>query len=270
MKRLLSVVLTAALAGCGGNVRVDDPTGVQAEIAAAVGEVTAVLFVTEGGSLGFVETESLSVRDQAATRERWAPRWGENATLTRAGERGGLPHYVGRGSVSGLPEFGTLVKIEVGSYGAWGEHQTFSVWGMTGGTAARWMTGIAREVGAEFWSISGGRFSESNPVGEGTATWKGAMIGEWGDKFLSGELTLVHDFSSATVDVSMTGIRDRNTPQTYPDKFWRGLDVRDGTFKDVRPTIRGTFYGPNHEEAGGVFVLGGVTGAFGAKRQADE
>ena len=95
------------------------------------------------------------------------------------------------------------------------------------------------------------------------------MIGESGDKYLSGESTLVYDFSAATVDVRMTGIHDWNTPQTYPDMVWNGLRVRNGTFTDVR-TIRGSFYGPNHEEAGGVFDRGAVTGAFGAKRQADE
>ena len=121
-----------------------------------------------------------------------------------------------------------------------------------------------------FRATSGGMFSESNPVGEGTATWKGAMVGESGDNFLSGDSTLVYDFSAATVDVRMSGIRDWNTPQTYPDIVWNGLDVRNGTFTDVN-TIRGSFYGPNHEEVGGVFDgtidRHHITGAFGAKRE---
>ena len=126
--------------------------------------------------------------------------------------------------------------------------------------------GLGAEGETAFGALSGGRFSESNPVGEGgTATWRGAMIGESGDKFLSGESTLVYDFSAATVDVRMSGIRDWNTPQTYPDMVWNGLGVRGGTFTDVR-TIRGSFYGPNHEEVGGVFDRGSTTGAFGAKR----
>ena len=96
------------------------------------------------------------------------------------------------------------------------------------------------------------------------------MIGESDDKFLSGDSTLVYDFSDATIDVRMSGIRDWNTPQPYPDMVWNGLDVRNGTFTDG-DTIRGSFYGPNHEEAGGVFdgITGRshITGAFGAKRE---
>ena len=60
---------------------------------------------------------------------------------------------------------------------------------------------------------------------EGTATWRGAMIGESDDKFLSSDSTLVYDFSDATIDVRMSGIRDWNTPQPYPDMVWNGLDV---------------------------------------------
>ena len=133
--------------------------------------------------------------------------------------------------------------------------------------------GVEADGRTAFAAFSAGRFSESNPVGDtGTATWRGAMIGESGDKFVSGDSALVYDFSSATVDVRMTGIRDWNTPQTYPDFGWVGLDVRGGVFSDERDTIRGSFYGPNHEEAGGVFngvILESddyITGAFGAKR----
>ena len=31
--------------------------------------------------------------------------------------------------------------------------------------------------------------------------------------------------------------------------------------------IKATFYGPNHEEVGGVFERDNIVGAFGAKRQ---
>ena len=224
--------------------------GIESEIDAAFGDGPAYLSVTEGGYPVFVDRESLSARDQAATD---AVRGGR-VTLTRAGERGGLPHFGLRGSTTYAD--GTTVNLD--GYGAWGEHQAFMVFG------------AAAEGITLFGAASGGMFSESNPVGEGegTATWKGAMIGESGDKFLSGNSTLVYDFSAATVDVRMSGIRDWNTPQTYPDMVWNGLDVRNGAFTDVT-TIRGSFYGPNHEEAGGVFDRGAITGAFGAKREED-
>ena len=68
-------------------------------------------------------------------------------------------------------------------------------------------------------------------------------------------------------------IRDRTGPRT----FWAlktirtsalimlNRTVRNGVFTDGRD-IRGSFYGPSHEEVGGVFDRNLITGAFGAKR----
>ena len=252
MKRILSVVLTAALVGCGGggggggNVRVDDPTGIDAEIdATGFSDSTAFLQVVEGGIPVFVDREALDTRSQAALESG-------DLDAARAGERGGLPHYRLRGPLVFDVE-GTEVNGNFEGYGSWGEHQTFLVFGVEASAAGRSITA--------FSAISGGRFSESNPVGDmGTATWRGAMIGESGDKILSGDSTVVYDFSAVTVDVRMSGIRDWNTPQTYPDLVWEGLSVRNGVFTDGRD-IRGSFYGPNHEEAGGVFDRNNITGA---------
>ena len=268
MKWILFVFVTAVLVGCGGGgggnvqnddpmVQVDDPTGIQAAIeATGYSDSTSFLRVVEDGLPEFVDEESLDARSQAVdTGIR-----GRSASLTyqRAGERGGLPHYRLRGPLV-LDVEGQQINLNAEEYGAWGEHQTFAV------------TGLEATAGGssliEFWASSGGRFSESNPVGDmGTATWRGAMIGESGGKFLSGDSTIGYDFSAATVDVRMSGIRDWNTPQTYPDLVWEGLDVRNGTFTDAY-TIRGSFYGPNHQEAGGVFDRRNITGAFGAKRE---
>ena len=208
-----------------------------------------------------MDRESLDARSQAATNAlRQAGARGESASFTyqRAGERGGLPHYRLRAPIV-LDVEGTKLNLNIEEYGAWGEHQAFLVRGVEAEAE-----GINR---ISYFAFSGGRFSESNPVGVmGTATWRGAMVGESGDKFLSGDSTLVYDFSAATIDVRLSGIRDWNTPQTYPDLVWEGLDVRDGTFTD-RYSIHGSFYGPNHQEAGGVFDRRSITGAFGAKRQ---
>ena len=81
---------------------------------------------------------------------------------------------------------------------------------------------------------------------------------------------LTADFASSNLDVAITRIYDdeanRRTDIIWTDvplgsggSFGRG--VSDGD------KIEGTFYGPNHEEVGGVFERNNIVGAFGAKRQ---
>ena len=50
---------------------------------------------------------------------------------------------------------------------------------------------------------------------------------------------------------------------------WENLAVRDGRFGGGfdDPTIEGRFYGPNHEEVGGIFQRNRIVGAFGAQRE---
>ena len=47
---------------------------------------------------------------------------------------------------------------------------------------------------------------------------------------------------------------------------WENLPVRNGRFGEGfdDPTIEGRFYGPNHEEVGGIFERNQIIGAFGA------
>ena len=121
-----------------------------------------------------------------------------------------------------------------------------------------------------------GQLSETNPV-DGNATWEGVMVGgrisdtpEIGDP-LRGDATLTFDFSNADLDVAFTNIRTLSiveVPKTYPDMTWENLAVRDGRFGGGfdEPTIEGRFYGPNHEEVGGIFQRNRIVGAFGAQR----
>ena len=84
--------------------------------------------------------------------------------------------------------------------------------------------GLEADGVTAFVAFSAGRFSESNPVGDtGTATWRGAMVGEKSDRFVRGDAALEYDFADSTVDVRLTGIRDLNTPQGHPDLIWNGL-----------------------------------------------
>ena len=125
--------------------------------------------------------------------------------------------------------------------------------------------------------VSIGQASDTNPV-EGNATWEGVMVGgRIGEtaaigKPVRGDATLTFDFAGADVDVALTNIRTLpivQVPETYPDMTWENLAVRDGRFGGGfdDPTIEGRFYGPNHEEVGGIFQRSRIVGAFGAQRE---
>ena len=102
----------------------------------------------------------------------------------------------------------------------------------------------------------------------------GGRIGDtadFGDP-VRGDATLTFDFADADLDVAFTNIRsirDVEVPPTYPNMTWQNLPVRNGRFGGGfdDPTIEGRFYGPNHEEVGGIFQRNRIVGAFGAQRE---
>lgn len=133
------------------------------------------------------------------------------------------------------------------------------------------------------------------------ATWSGVMFGSRisdPDVFLHGDaLVTVSDpdgGADLVVDVEFTNIKDEDTGAGLDDVSWDGLKLRDGSF-GVAPVakgawdvsrhpasegISGRFYGPSHEEVGGLFSFAksvaeggwvggdryGVSGVFGARR----
>ena len=112
----------------------------------------------------------------------------------------------------------------------------------------------------------------TNPV-SGSATWSGAMTGLDHSTHQYGELTnrvrgdatiTIDDFSSSKADVAFTNIRDTATGAHHGDMTWSSLPLTDGTFWG--DGLVGHFYGPNHEEVGGVFLRNQISGAFGATR----
>ena len=274
MKRILSVVAAVALAGCGGasltfgggnlegNVRVDDPTGVLTAVDATG--------INERGDRFHVRENGLAVRlsDTGLLGEARTLAFGRGSaqvTYTRTSPHGGFERYQVTVTAT-VPELNESSTIE--GYGAWGEHNAFEVLGITRDQE------LVPSDRLEFSANSGGRLSGSNPVGTtGTATWRGTMLGESGDNFLSGDSTLVYDFSAATVDVRLSNMRALRTTQTYSDLVWDSLTVLNGAFGTAlsgrisEGSLTGSFYGPNHEEAGGVFDRNQITGAFGAKRE---
>ena len=154
-----------------------------------------------------------------------------------------------------------------------------------------------------FGAYSIGAAAGSNPsisIG-GTATWSGIRSGfrvSDPGNFIHGDATITvsnpHGVPDLFVDVEFSNLVDEQTEEDFDDVSWRGLELKNGSFGVVpvdggmahasrhpaRGGISGRFFGPNHEEVGGLFRItrsgaddyriGGdsydVSGAFGAKR----
>ena len=89
---------------------------------------------------------------------------------------------------------------------------------------------------------------------------------------IQGDASITVDFVQVDADVAFTNILDLGTGVGLSPINWAGLSIEDdGSFGSS--TLRGTFYGPNHEEVGGAFQATSGTlrpreiiGSFGAAR----
>ncbi|MCY4004336.1 MAG: hypothetical protein OXF33_11595 [Rhodospirillales bacterium] len=103
----------------------------------------------------------------------------------------------------------------------------------------------------------------------GTATWEGAMVAADTEfrHAIIGASTVQVDFARMDADVQMSNVWDIDARTRLSSFGWTDLPIdADGTFGDGR-TLEASFYGPNHEEAGGIFTTSTLVGAFGAQRQ---
>ena len=158
-------------------------------------------------------------------------------------------------------------------------------------------------AGSSYGAFSMGNTTGSNPdvLVDNSATWSGVMFGSRisnPDAFVHGDalVTVSNRDGNLVVDVQFTNIKDEDTAAGLDDVSWSGLELKDGSFGVVpvaeewwpasrHPASRGIsgrFYGPGHEEVGGLFgwpelpmagddlLAGGggygVSGVFGAKR----
>ena len=152
-----------------------------------------------------------------------------------------------------------------------------------------------------YTAYSIGHATRSNPdvTAGATAKWSGTMYGfriSDPDIFIKGdtEITVSNLSGDPSVDVAFTDIRNEETRREIEDMRWSGLKLRDGSFgrEPVDATaahasrhpasvgISGRFYGPNHDEVGGLFSYTNrsaasgrpyppvtYSGAFGGKRR---
>ena len=180
------------------------------------------------------------------------------AVMSRRGVS--LTQWRGRG-------LGEDTTDEVSGYGGWLEHSLF---------AAR--TNLIRGGGSAGASSSDS-FVIGNPTGtnptSGSGRWSGVMVGaDVSDTDARGhaiqgdaEITLA-DFLNPMVDVGFFNVFDLAAGMARDDMNWEDIPVMKGSFQSGSGSeqISGQFYGPEHEEVGGVFEWNQILGAFGAKR----
>ena len=158
--------------------------------------------------------------------------------------------------VEGFPE---LTATGHG-YGAWARYVAFDATIV----AVEAPFGLYNQAGASV----GGIGSQGNPV-EGTGEWSGAMVAiDYRDiaarRFLAGDAHVRVDFAELDVDVALSEIANVESGETYDDMTWEAIALRDGVFETS--TLAGRFFGPSHEEVGGVFDRNSIIGSFGATR----
>lgn len=160
-------------------------------------------------------------------------------------------------------------------YEAWMQHGYFGT--------GRWSTDNVDGTGYDadlYWSLAGGVLTRSRPT-ETAASWSGLMVGmstagaSTGNR-LQGDATLTYTIAggSAELDAAFTDIVDLDRTAAHSIRTVNFNDVPvqpNGTFASGMPDARisGAFYGPGHAEVIGVFEQPSMTGAFGAKRQAE-
>ena len=171
--------------------------------------------------------------------------------------------------------------------GGWMDHSFFLVE----------TTHEGRYADFSYRTYSIGNTRSKDPAVSLNGTWSGVMAGvvasfsDDAGASVRGDatITVAHSGASreALVDVEFTEITREDTGARIKSMTWKNLALKGGEFgagnvlhgngggyfskEGFGPSpggsVFGQFYGPNHEEVGGLFHRGGVAGAFGANRK---
>ncbi len=184
------------------------------------------------------------------------------AEFTAAGHRGGIPLTKVREPWEWDFVGSTGLSLDASGYGGWLQYSGFDV--RVAEVPSGELQGLLIGAGSSW-----GRSSGSRPAA--SATWRGAMVGATyvnnRPETLMGDATVVYDLGRNQVDVSLFDIDNVDANQPFPDLGWSEVPVGgDGSFASAASDVEGRFYGPNHEEVGGVFTGTTATGSFGATR----
>ncbi len=152
------------------------------------------------------------------------------------------------------------------------EHMAFGV-GFE--QSENWETDATSDDFRNYWTGVKGTLFGSLPGGN--ARWSGRMLGyhsgyNWGENpFVEGRATVDFSLSSNLVDVKFSEVTSRDGKRVLSDFGFEDLRAAaDGTFRGGdEGIIRGAFFGPAQEEAGGKFHHNAarVIGSFGARRE---
>ena len=137
------------------------------------------------------------------------------------------------------------------SLGTWEHMRMGAVYGYSEGIELR-------------FAMAGGIRHPNNLPLSGSASWRGEMVAlDGNNRLVRGDAYLeIADLRSPRVYAALS-------PRAYPVLIWENMLLRNGRFSQQRSTgdyIKGEFYGPGAEEAGGVFERHSLIGAFGASR----
>ena len=143
-------------------------------------------------------------------------------------------------------------------HGGWMEQGMFAVTDHVGGEAGR----VAVSFGSSFGTV---------PSWHGGATWTGDMVGVdagTGERVEGDAKIDVDNFADADVDITLMGIASANG-DTWAALHWENVPLDAGGFNSsgANGFVAGLFYGPDHEDVGGVFERDRLLGAFGASLQ---
>ena len=161
--------------------------------------------------------------------------------------------------------------FELHSYAGWMEHSFFA------STAVLFNQEIDPDQGTvQAYGTVNGFTTNTNPEME--ATWTGFVTAR--DQSVAGDLeSVVTGDASISVsigdqvlaDVYLSGMSNAATAQGYTDLSYEAMVVTDGEFSRYHADdnrLSGVFYGPEHEEVGGVFEHPqGLVGAYGGTRR---
>lgn len=164
---------------------------------------------------------------------------------------------------------GRLGDLDVYNYGGWMRHNIFAA------VEVAVTSGAVEGLGL-YYGLSVGVASNAppSPTG-GSANWSGVMVGmdnAGADRgnVIQGDAEITVDFDALHADVAFTNVHDLTAGTMRDGNTWNDARITSqGTFSGANgpeDTVTGRFYGPGHEEAGGVFEYDGITGAFGASR----
>ena len=156
------------------------------------------------------------------------------------------------------------------SYAGWMEHSFFA------STVVLYKHDDDPDQGViQTYGTVAGNITKTNPVTEATwvgfATARDHSIATDIESVVTGDARIsVSIGASVMADVHLSDLANAGTGQTYRDVIFEDLEVTDGQFRRYRADddrISGAFYGPNHEEVGGVFEsVEGLVGAYGGRR----